>query len=80
MSAGPKQKTKGVEIKMQNLLYISRIRRGMTQQALADLAGVSRRTVCYLEEGAVPSLRVARRLCRALQAVPEEVFSCELSL
>ncbi len=60
---------------MNNLLYISRLRRGLTQQGLAEQAGISRRTVCHLErEGRNPSLRVAMQICRVLEVSPEEVF------
>lgn len=60
---------------MNNLLYIKRIRRGLTQQALAERAGISRRTVCYLESsGRVPTFQVGVKLCRALECGLEEVF------
>ena len=43
-------------IRMYNLLYFNRVRKGLTQQALAELAGISRRTVCRLESsGGYPS-------------------------
>lgn len=60
---------------MYNLLYFVRIRNGYTQQALAERAGISRRTVCSLEQtGRVPSMRVLLKLCEALQCSPEEVL------
>lgn len=53
-----------------------RFERGeMTQQALADAAGVTRQTVIAIEQGRYsPSLEVAFRIARALGAPLEEVF------
>ncbi len=66
---------------MYNYLYMRRVYKGLTQQALAERAGISRRTVCSLENGAsYPSMRVAVQLCRALECEFEEVFPLELSL
>ena len=65
---------------MYNYLYMRRGYKGLTQQALAERAGISRRTVCSLENGGYPSMRVAARLCRALECEFEEVFPLELSL
>ncbi|MBQ7090043.1 MAG: helix-turn-helix domain-containing protein [Clostridia bacterium] len=60
---------------MKNSLYINRTRLGLTQQMLAERAGISRRTVCMLEQEAhLPSYRVAMRVCRVLGLRPEEVF------
>lgn len=66
---------------MYNYLYSQRVRRGLTQQALAEKSGVSRRTVCRLEQsGKYPSLAVGMRLCRTLRCDFEEVFPLEISL
>ncbi len=66
---------------MYNLLYFNRVRSGLTQQALADRAGVSRRTVCRLENtGCYPTFRVGLRLSLALNRRIEEVFPLDLSL
>lgn len=66
---------------MYSLLYIKRIQCGLTQQSLADQAGVSRRTVCDLERsGRLPTARVGLRLCRALGCGFEEVFSYHVLL
>lgn len=60
---------------MNKLLFCRRLRR-MTQQELAEAAGVSRRTICYLEQGEhLPTLRVGMKLCRALGRSFEEVFA-----
>jgi putative transcriptional regulator len=50
----------------------------MTQQALAELVGVTRQTVNAIELGKYsPSLEVAFRIARALNVRLEEVFSYE---
>jgi putative transcriptional regulator len=47
----------------------------MTQQALAELAGVTRQTIIALEAGNyVPSLLLAFRLARAFGVGVEDVF------
>lgn len=53
-----------------------RFERGeMTQQALADACGVTRQTIIALEAGRyAPSLELAFRIARALDARIEEVF------
>lgn len=66
---------------MYSLLYIKRVQRGMTQQKLAECAGVSRRTICDLEHNRrLPTARVGLQLCRALGCGFEEVFSCHVLL
>lgn len=50
----------------------------MTQQALAEKAGVSRQTIISIESGKYsPSLELAFRLARALDKKIEEVFVYE---
>lgn len=53
-----------------------RFERGeMTQQALADACGVTRQTIIALEaERYAPSLELAFRIARALDARLEDVF------
>ena len=66
---------------MYHYLYMQRIRNGLTQQALAERAGISRRTVCRLEQsGKYPSLRVGLQISNALHCSLEEVFPLGLSL
>ncbi len=49
----------------------------MTQQALADMVGVSRQTINAIEGGKyTPSLEVAFRIARVLGVPLEEVFVC----
>ena len=52
----------------------------MTQQALAELVGVTRQTVNAIELGKYsPSLEVAFRIARAFNVPLEEVFSYDTS-
>jgi putative transcriptional regulator len=59
-----------------NRIRVLRFERGeMTQQELADRAGVTRQTVNAIEGGKYsPSLEVAFRISRILGAPVEEVF------
>ncbi len=62
--------------KMQNRLRDVRQARGLTQQALANQAGLTRQTVGAIEAGDYgPSLEVALRLARALGAPLDDIFS-----
>lgn len=66
---------------MFNKLYFKRVCRRLTQQELALMAGISRRTVVRLENGdSMPTLRVAVKLCRALECPLEEVFPSHVYL
>ena len=52
-----------------------RTRRNLTQEKLAEMVGVRRETVIFLEQGKYnPSLKLAYRVSRALQADINEVF------
>ncbi len=52
-----------------------RTRRRLTQEKLADIVGVRRETIIYLEQGKYnPSLRLAHRVARALGATVDELF------
>lgn len=60
---------------MQNRLEELRSRKGLTQQELADLAGVSRQTIISLERGRYnPSILLAFRLARLFDVNVEELF------
>ena len=55
-----------------------RARRNLTQQALADLVGVRRETIIFLEQGKYnPSLRMAHNIARALEVSIDKIFSFE---
>ena len=61
-----------------NRLKDLRGERDLTQAALADLVGVSRKTVNTVENGVfVPSTTLALKLARALGCTVEAIFSLE---
>jgi putative transcriptional regulator len=61
-----------------NRLNALRSERGLTQAALAELVGVSRKTINTVENGVfVPSALLALKLARALGRPVEEVFFFE---
>ncbi|MDD5700781.1 MAG: helix-turn-helix transcriptional regulator [Dehalococcoidales bacterium] len=52
-----------------------RSRLGLTQEKLAEIVGVRRETIIFLEKGKYnPSLRLAYKIARALEAGIEDVF------
>ncbi len=52
-----------------------RSRYNLTQEKLAEMVGVRRETILYLEQGKYnPSLRLAHNIARVLKAPIEEVF------
>jgi putative transcriptional regulator len=55
-----------------------RSRAGLTQEKLADIVGVRRETIIFLEKGKYnPSLRLAYNIARALNASIEDIFIME---
>jgi putative transcriptional regulator len=61
-----------------NRLREERSARGLTQAGLAELVGVSRKTVNTVENGIfIPSTLLALRLARALGCTVEAIFSLE---
>lgn len=61
-----------------NRLHDLRTERGLTQAALAELVGVSRKTINTVENGVfIPSTLLALRLARALGCPVEAIFSLE---
>lgn len=64
--------------RLANRLHELRGERGLTQAALAELVGVSRKTINTVENGVfVPSTLLALKLARALECRVEDVFSVE---
>lgn len=62
--------------RLDNALRRLRARRGLSQRALGDRAGISRQALGALESGrSVPSLPVALRLAASLGASVDELFS-----
>ncbi len=52
-----------------------RTKHNLTQEKLAEMVGVRRETIIFLEQGKYnPSLRLAYGVARALQATIEELF------
>ncbi len=61
---------------MDNQLPEFRKKRGLSQQALADLLGVSRQTVISLEKGRYdPSLPLAFKLAHVFSCTIEDLFT-----
>lgn len=49
--------------------------RGLTQEKLAEIVGVRRETIIFLEKGKYnPSLRLAYNIARALETGIEDIF------
>jgi len=52
-----------------------RARLGLTQEQLAEIVGVRRETIIFLEKGKYnPSLKLASNIARALGACIEDIF------
>jgi putative transcriptional regulator len=64
--------------RLSNRLRELRTERDLTQAALAEMVGVSRKTINTVENGIfIPSTTLALKLARALDRPVEEVFSLE---
>lgn len=65
-------------MKMRTTIKELRARYDLTQDQLAAIVGVSRRTMLYLEKGAYnPSLFLAAKVAKTLHSTIEEVFLIE---
>lgn len=63
---------------LRNTLRELRAERDLTQAALAELVGVSRKTINTIENGVfVPSTVLALKLARALGLTVEDLFSLD---
>jgi len=53
-----------------------RAKHGLTQERLAEMVGVRRETIIFLEQGRYnPSLKLAHNVARALRATIDEIFT-----
>lgn len=60
---------------MKTLIKEYRAKTGLTQERLAEIVGVRRETIIYLEKGKYnPSLKLAHSIARALGVRIEEIF------
>ena len=60
---------------MKNKIKELRARDGLTQQQLANIVGVSRETIVFLEKGKYnPSLNLAHSIAKEFKCTIEEVF------
>ncbi|MGL5245897.1 MAG: helix-turn-helix transcriptional regulator [Sarcina sp.] len=63
------------DLKLKNRLKVARAERNLSQQALADMVGVSRNTISSIETGQFnPTAKLALILCIALDKKFEELF------
>jgi putative transcriptional regulator len=59
-------------------MKLQRAKRGWTQAQLADMAGITRKSINAIESGRmVPSTILALKLARTLEVTVEELFSIE---
>ena len=64
-----------VHPELANRLKVLRAERDLTQEALADLVGVTRKTINTIERGVyVPSTLLALRMARVLDEQVEVIF------
>lgn len=63
---------------LRTTMKIERARRDLTQAELADLAGVTRKSINAIETGhMVPSIILALKLARALGVKVEDLFALD---
>ena len=61
--------------KLKNTLKIQRAKKDLTQEQLADIVSVTRKTINTVEKGKfVPSTVLALKLARVLDVTVEELF------
>jgi len=60
---------------MKTRLREYRLRRNLTQEKLAEMVGVRRETIIFLEQGKYnPSLKLAHNVAKALKTTIDEIF------
>lgn len=63
---------------LSNIVKELRAQKGISQEKLAELVGVTRQTIISLEKGSyIPSLLLAMRLSEVLDAPIEQIFKKE---
>jgi putative transcriptional regulator len=63
---------------LKTTMKVERAKRDLTQAGLADLAGVTRKSINAIEMGhMVPSVVLALKLAKALGVTVEELFSID---
>ena len=63
------------EKKLNNTLKVQRAKKDLTQEQLADLVGVTRKTINTVENNKyIPSTYLALKLSQALEVTVEELF------
>ena len=63
---------------MRNRIKEFRAKHNITQEKLAQIVGVRRETVIFLEQGKYnPSLRLAHNVAKALETSIDELFICD---
>jgi putative transcriptional regulator len=66
------------DVRLVNRLRVARAERDLSQEQLAQVAGVSRQTISSIETGQYcPSTLLAFRLARVLGVRPDELFWLE---
>lgn len=66
--------------RLTNRLKVERAKRNLTQEALADLIGTTRKSINAIEmERMVPSTLLAMKLARALDTPVEQLFSLDVA-
>ena len=65
-------------LKMKTRIKEYRTKHNLTQEKLAEIVGVRRETIIFLEQGKYnPSLKLAYNVARALNTTMEEIFIFE---
>ena len=63
-------------VAMQTRIKEYRAKYNLTQEKLAEMVGVRRETIIFLEQGKYnPSLKLAHNVARALRATIDEIFT-----
>lgn len=68
------------EKKILNTLKIQRAKKDLTQEQLAQMVGVTRKTINTVEKGKyIPSTYLALKLAKALEVSVEEIFQLNIN-